>query len=118
MSKVKDKLFSVLRDKPTVITKAAFWKIAHNTRDDEVALKIGRYNKPKDWHEDLTLDALEPKSELTLDTEELSSLITLLDKNYEPFKQGTKAFIPLNNPYEKANAEQIKALFSLHNKNE
>ena len=118
MSKVKDKLFAVLRDKPRVITKAAFWKIPHNTREDEVNLKLGRYNKPKDWDGETTPEVLVPKSELTLDTEELTGLITFLEENYEPFKQGTKAFIPLNNPYEKENAEQIKALFSLPNKKE
>lgn len=51
MSKVKDKLFTVLRNKPQVITRATFWKIPHNTREDEVSLKVGRYKKPKDWDE-------------------------------------------------------------------
>lgn len=116
MSKVKDKLFATLRDKPRVITKAAFWKIPHNTKEDEVALKIGRYNKPKDWDDEISPEVLQPKSELTLDTEELTGLIDFLEKNYEPFKQGIKAFIPLTNPYERENAEQIKALFSLPDK--
>ena len=116
MSNIKDKLFRVLRDKPRVITRAAFWKIPHNTHDDEIALKIGRYNKPKGWNENEVPESLNPKSELTLDTEELTGLISFLQENYEPFRQGVKAFIPLNNPYEKSNAEQIKALFSLPDK--
>ena len=41
MSKVKDQLFTVLRDRPQVITRAVFWKIPHNTREDDVALKVG-----------------------------------------------------------------------------
>ncbi|MDP3150514.1 MAG: DUF4263 domain-containing protein [Ignavibacteria bacterium] len=116
MSKIKDKLFVTLRDKPNVITKAAFWKIPHNIHDDEIALKIGRYNKPKYFQENETPETLDPKSELTLDTEELKGLIKFLQENYEPFRQGVKAFIPLDYPYEKSNAEQIKALFSLPEK--
>jgi len=116
MPKIKDKLFTVLRDKPQVITRAAFWKIPHNTREDEVSLKVGRYKKPKDWHESEDPETLTPKSELTFDNEEFISLIAFLQEHYEPFKEGVKAFIPLDKPYEKSNAEQIKALFSLPDK--
>ena len=34
-------------------------------------------------------------SELTLDNEEFLNLIEFIQNNYEPFKHGTKAFIPL-----------------------
>jgi len=117
MSKVKDKLFTVLRNRPQVITRAAFWKIPHNTREDEVSLKVGRYKKPKDWDEKEEPETLTPKSELTFDNEEFVSLIKFLQENYEPFKEGVKAFIPLDKPFEKSNAEQVKALFSLPDKN-
>jgi len=113
MSNIKDKLFKVLKEKQRVITRAAFWKIPHNTREDEIALKIGRYNKPHEWNGYETPESLTPKSELTLDTEELASLIDFLQENYEPFRQGIKAFIPLDDPFQISNAEQIKALFSL-----
>ncbi len=116
MSNVKDRLFTVLRDRPQVITRATFWKIPHNTREDEVTLKVGRYKKPKDWHDNEFPETLTPKSELTFDAEEFSNLIKFLQENYKPFKEGVKAFIPLDNPFEKSNAEQIKALFSLPNK--
>lgn len=116
MSRVKDKLFTVLRDRPQVITRAAFWKIPHNTRDDEVTLKVGRYRKPKDWDETEEPETLTPKSELTFDNEEFVNLIQFLQNNYEPFKEGVKAFIPLDRPFEKSNADQIKALFSLPDK--
>lgn len=116
MSKVKDKLFTVLRNRPRVITRAVFWKIPHHTRDDEVTLKIGRYNKPKDFDEDEEPESLSPKSELTFDNEEFTNLIKFLQENYEPFKEGVKAFIPLDKPFDKSNAEQIKALFSLPDK--
>jgi len=116
MSKVKGQLFKILRNRPRVITKAVFWKIPHNTKKDEIALKLGRYNKPKDWKDTDSPENLNPKSELTLDSEELEALISFLQDNYEPFKEGVKAFLPLNTPYEKSNAEQIKALFSLPDK--
>jgi len=116
MSKVRDKLSSILRNKPQVITRAVFWKIPHNTREDEVALKVGRYKKPKDWHENESPETLSPKSELTFDNEELMNLIKFLQQNYKPFKEGVKAFIPLEKPFEKSNADQIKALFSLPDK--
>lgn len=116
MSKVKDQLFTVLRDRPQVITRAAFWKIPHNTHDDEVTLKVGRYKKPKDWGEKETPESLVPKSELTFDNEEFLNLIKFLQEYYEPFKDGVKAFIPLDKPFEESNAQQIKALFSLPDK--
>lgn len=118
MSKVKDKLIWKLKDKKTVLTRAYFWKIEHNTTGDEIFLKLGRYKKPEDYLDTEELDNLNPKSELTLDGEEFLSLISLLQEHYEPFKEGVKAFIPLDNPFEKTNAEQIKALFSLPEKKE
>lgn len=116
MSKVTGQLFTVLRDRPRVITRAGFWKIPHNTKEDEVSLKVGRYSKPKDWRETESPESLTPKSELTLDDEEFQNLIKFLQDNYEPFKEGVKAFIPLDKPFDKANAEQIRALFSLPDK--
>lgn len=118
MSKVKDKLFTVLRDRPQVITRAIFWKIPHNTREDEISLKVGRYKKPKNWYEKEELEELSPKSELTFDNEEFVNLIQFLQNHYEPFKEGVKAFIPLDKPFDKANADQIKALFSLPDKDQ
>jgi hypothetical protein len=58
-------------------------------------------------------ETLDPKSELTLDQEEFLSLIQFLRQSYEPFRQGVKAFIPLDRPFEAENAAQTRALFSL-----
>lgn len=116
MSNIKDRLPAILKNSPRVITRAVFWKIPHDSREDEVALKIGRYNKPKNWISEQELESQNPKSELTLTDEELKNLITLLEENYEPFRQGVKAFIPLDKPFDKSNADQIKALFSLPDK--
>lgn len=116
MSNIKDRLLAVLKNSTRVITRAVFWKIPHDSGEDEVALKLGRYKKPKNWNPVEELESQNPKSELTLTDEELKKLITLLQENYEPFRQGVKAFIPLDNPFDKSNADQIKALFSLPDK--
>jgi hypothetical protein len=116
MSKVEDKLVRIIREKATVITRAIFWKIRHNSNQRDIRLKLGRYKKPKDYADRNLPETLEPKSELTLDEIELNALVKLLQENYEPFRQGVKAFIPLNRPYDPENANQIKALFSLPDK--
>ncbi|MGI9086852.1 MAG: Shedu anti-phage system protein SduA domain-containing protein [Chthoniobacterales bacterium] len=113
---IKDKLATVLLDKPTVITRAVFWSIPHDSGREDIALKIGRYKKPKKMFGRESPDIEEPRSELTLTDSELKALIEFVKERYEPFRQGTKAFIPLDSPYEKENASQIRALFSLPDK--
>lgn len=116
MASVKDRLVKIIRNKPRVLTRAIFWKIPHTNSEDEIYLKIGRYNKPKDWSESETLELDSPKSELTLDGEEFQNLIKFISTYYEPFKQGTKAFLPLDNPFDLSNANQIKQLLNLPDK--
>lgn len=118
MSRVEGKLVKILRNKTRVITRAIFWKIPHNSGKEDVRLKLGRYNKPEDFGDDEAPEVLEPKSELTLDQEEFASLIDFLQQNYEPFKQGVKSFVSLDRPFESENANQIRALFSLPEKQE
>lgn len=118
MSRVEGRLAKVLRNKPTVITRAVFWKIPHNTEQEDVRLKLGRYKKPPDFDEEEVPESLDPKSELTLDQVEFRSLIEFLQQSYEPFRHGIKAFIPLDRPFDTENAKQIRALFSLPNKRE
>lgn len=118
MSKIAGQLIQVLRDKKTVITKAFFWRIPHNSGKVDIRLKVGRYTKPKNWHEQEEPESLIPKSELTFDNEEFEALISFLQEKYEPFKQGFKAFIPVDKPFTKDNAEQVKKLFSLPNKDD
>ena len=48
MSKISDKLIRVLKDKKTVVTKAFFWKIPHDSGRIDIRLKVGRYKKPGD----------------------------------------------------------------------
>lgn len=120
MAKI-DRKSSIILEKPTVITRAVFWKIPHNSEQEDVHLKIGRYKKPKSiisLLDEEELESLEPKSELTLTHEELKSLVEFLQQNYEPFSKGVKAFITLDHPFDSENASQIKELFSLPNKAE
>jgi antiviral defense system Shedu protein SduA len=116
MAGIKDKLARVLRDKPTVITRAVFWSIPHDSAKEDICLKIGRYKKSRRILGPEEPEVDHPKSELTLDDEEFKALIKFVRENYEPFRHGTKAFIPLDTPYDAENAAQIRALFSLPDK--
>jgi len=116
MSRVEDHLTRVLRNTPNVVTRAFFWKIPHNSNKEDICLKLGRYKKPADYPAGEILEVLVPKSELTLNHEEFLSLMTFLQESYEPFRQGVKAFIPLDKPFESETAAQIRALFSLPDK--
>jgi len=113
MSKVADKLIRVLKDKKTVVTKAFFWKIPHTSGRVDIRLKVGRYKKPDNPFDPEVAENLDPKSEITFDEEEFDSLVKFLQENYEPFKQGFKAFIPVDHPFTSENAEQVKKLFSV-----
>jgi len=110
------RLPTILKRKASVVTRAMLWRIPHTSGEEDVRLKIGRYR----WTEDLdeVAESLNPKSELTLDQEEFQSLLKFLGDNYEPFRKGVKAFIPLDRPFDAENASQIKALFSLPDKRE
>lgn len=113
MTKVSGQKFTVLKDKKTVVTRAGLWKVPHNTREDEIHLKIGRYQKPKQWFQEEVAELNKPKSELTLTGDEFSNLIAFIQENYEPFKDGAKAFIPLDNPYDVSVAQQVRQLLNL-----
>ncbi len=111
----------VLKDKPLTITRASFWKILHSTPGrEEINLKLGRYKKKKGIY-NLSfeeLEALAPKSELTLTGDEFTALINFLQNNYEPFKEGIKKFIPLDEKFDKQNIEHLKAIFDNPHKQE
>jgi hypothetical protein len=118
MPRIQGRLAKTLLNKATVITRAVFWKIPHDSGKEDIRLKIGRYRKTDDFDLDEEPETLVPKSELTLDQEEFQALLSFLRESYEPFRQGVKAFLPLDRPFDRANAEQIRALFSLPNKHE
>jgi Domain of unknown function (DUF4263) len=116
MTGVVGRLPTILKRKASVVTRALLWRIPHTSGKEDVRLKLGRYR----WTEDLqeVAENLNPKSELTLDEEEFHALLKFLGDNYEPFRKGVKAFIPLDRPFDAENATQIRALFSLPDKKE
>ena len=116
MPHIEGHLTKVLLNKSSVVTRAVFWKITHKSEREDICLKLGRYKKSAYFGENEEPESQQPKSELTLNHEEFQSLIEFLQQSYEPFRQGVKAFIPLERPFDAENAQQIRALFSLPNK--
>jgi len=109
-------LSRILLQKARVATRAVFWRIPHKSGEVEVHLKLGRYKRSVDPFGKDVVDVDNPKSELTLNTDELNALISFLQEHYEPFKQGVKAFIPLDKPFSQENAAELKKLFSVPDK--
>jgi len=111
-SKVDDHEHAVLKDKSTVITRAHFWKIHHDSKKEDINLKLGRYKKIKQGAIEKEIPEIEdPKSELTLDHEEFLSLIRFLSEKYEPFKLGLKKYISLNESFSEEGVEALRAIF-------
>ena len=81
-----------LKSKQRVYSQAILMKISHNHPDtSDILLKIGRYNyllgKPAND---------KPKSELTLDNDELNALINYISENYTPVNLGSGKYINVN----------------------
>ena len=112
MTSIESSRAVVLREKPTVVTRALFWKIPHHSGREDIAFKIGRYRRSPNHSGPESLEMENPRSALTLDNEETKALIKYLQDSYEPFRQGVNAFIPLNRPYNNESAEQLKAFFT------
>ncbi len=115
MPKIKTKngidyLSRTLKDKVRTVTRAVFWKIPHHTQDEkDVRLKIGRYTKTTGQPE--TLECSVPKSELTLDNDEFKALLNFIEENYEPFKQGIKQYLPIDQKFDPASLAHLKGIF-------
>src|SRR4051812_33479101 len=103
MSRIEGRLARTLLNKKTVVTRAVFWKIPHDSGTEDIRLKLGRYKKSDGFDLDEEPETLLPKSELTLDQEEFQALLAFLRESYEPFRQGVKAFLPLDRPFDIAN---------------
>src|SRR4030042_6116565 len=111
-----DHLHSVLQQKPRTVTKVSFWRIPHRTQKEDIGLKLARYKI-----DDFSLETLEcknPKSELTLDNVEFENLLTFLSENYEPFKQGIKKYIPIDDRFDPESIEHLRAIFDNEDKEE
>jgi len=109
-------LFGLLKKKAKTVTRAAFWKIPHKNPQEDICLKIGRYNKNGFAPE--TLENTNPKSELTLDNEEFQKLLEFLSDNYEPFKKGVRKYIPLDENFDQKSIKHLKAIFDNPDKQE
>ncbi|NCP06960.1 MAG: hypothetical protein AUK33_00550 [Flavobacteriaceae bacterium CG2_30_34_30] len=109
-------LFGLLKKKAKTVTRAAFWKIPHKNPQEDICLKIGRYNKNGFAPE--TLENTNPKSELILDNEEFQKLLEFLSDNYEPFKKGVRKYIPLDENFDQKSIEHLKAIFDNPDKQE
>ena len=102
-------LIGKLKEGDKIITRVIFWKIPHKTKEDEVALKIGRYEKKGFIFE--VPESASPRSELTLGGEEFQALLDFLHENYEPFKLGIKKYIPIDEKLDLENINHLKAIF-------
>lgn len=79
----------LLKKKAQTITKAILWKIPRSDPDKGFSLKIGRY-KNNIWED---LDCKNPKSELTLDQEELFNLMRFVNDRYNPLRKGVGDYV-------------------------
>lgn len=87
----------VLKAKKTVFSQAILMKIPReNNESPYYSLKIGRY---RNFIE--TPETLNPKSELTLDNDELNSLIDYISENYAPIRLGEGDYIDISGGNEK-----------------
>src|SRR5688500_7028276 len=78
-----------LKRKKTVSTQAVFWKIEHR-HGPELSLRIGRYRRV--GSDDVPAQT-DPKSELTLDHEELTALQDFIAYNHEPLLAGARRYV-------------------------
>lgn len=104
-----------LKRKKGVVTRAFFWRIPHHSGKIEICLKVGRY---KTAHGGETIETELPKSELTLDEEELNALIGYLEENLEPLKNGASQYILMNGQISSETAKQLRTFFNKPEKDE
>jgi Shedu protein SduA, C-terminal len=109
-----DYLATVLREKQSVVSRAVFWRVPHNSGTETLCLKIGRYGRNGFEPEQLLVK--DPKSELTLDDEELRNLLQFLAENYEPLRAGANKYISIDETIDLENVEQVRAIFRNPNK--
>ncbi len=97
-----------LKRKKTVSTQALFWKIEH-THGPELSLRIGRYRRVGGTD---VPDQTDPKSELTLDHDELKELIDFIAYNHEPLLGGARRYVVIGAELDDSQVGTLKALFN------
>ena len=81
-----------LKTKKRVYSRAILMKIPHDhPEENDISLKIGRYTLPYG-----RVTEGQPKSELTLDNEELSALIKYISDYYTPVNLGKGQYVSVN----------------------
>lgn len=94
-----------LKTRQRVYSQAILMKIPHQHSEElDVSLKIGRYTLPYG-----RVAGNQPKSELTLDNEELNALIEYISENYTPVNLGRGEYISVRGD----NAKLIKQFRAL-----
>jgi hypothetical protein len=106
----------VLRRSPRTVTKAHFWRIPHNSGNVELSLKIGRYAVSR--YGDDAVETENPKSELTLNQQELDELANYIKDNITPLKDGAKHYIVVDGKITADTAAQLRAFFGKPEKEE
>lgn len=92
-SKGIDYIRGVLMQKKTVSTQATFWKIPHDTGPGKISLRVGRYKRAAG--QDVPAQT-NPKSQLTLEGNELDALIDFIADNYKPLREGARRYMVLD----------------------
>lgn len=103
-------LIDTLKEGKQVVTKIMFWKIPHNNPVEDICLKLGRYNRNNFSIE--SVESVSPRSELTLDNGEFQRLVEFLKENYEPFKNGVREYISIDDNFDQNNVLNLKAVFN------
>ncbi len=97
-----------LLEKKTVVTEACLWLIKHNTQADEVGLKLGRYKFTPGKQPEVG----DPKSELTLEPNELDALLKFLSENLQPFHAGQSQWLTVGDGVSQQHVEQLRTFFA------
>ncbi len=105
-----DYVSGLLKEKKTIATKVLFYKVPHEHQVDDLSLKIGRYIKSKGFTQE-TLETENPKSELTLDSEEFANLIQFIESNHGPLLLGAGKYIAADADLDEALAERMVEIF-------
>lgn len=113
-----------LQDKKSVYTQAQFYRIKSNKKS-KLSLKIGRYKKTNFYNHNIDTKIPEtekPKSELTLDNDELNELVDYINANYYPLANNENKYLSINdeslNQLVKDNPESIKKIINIAITNE
>lgn len=94
-----------LKAKKRVYSQALLMKIPHDHEgESDISLKLGRYTLPYG-----RVAGNQPKSELTLDNDELTALIKYISENYTPVNLGQGQYISVD----RDNAELIRRFKTL-----